>query len=282
LEAVGEVNVLTTDFSAEYAGVANIRVSTKRGGSQYHGSIFYNNSNSALAAWTLDDKDAKANFAPTAFQSEYPNPYFNINDLGASLGGPVPKMGKTWFMMAYERNYNIAPVKVSSSSIMHPSLYAGDFTGLKDSPKPVVPSAVTLTPREIGELAKQAGLNPSAIRYYEKMGVLSSPYRANGQRRYSSEALDRVLLARFASDMGFSLPEIKLFLSGLRAGVPVGPRWKKLTRRKMVAVEETLTKIRSLKSLLEHLRRCRCGSLRVCVERLSLSPNLKLISKRRS
>lgn len=135
---------------------------------------------------------------------------------------------------------------------------------------------------KIGELARQAGLNPSAIRYYEKMGVLSSPYRANGQRRYSSEALDRVLLARFASNMGFSLPEIKLFLSGLRAGVPVGPRWKKLTRRKMVAVEETLTKIRSLKSLLEHLRRCRCGSLRVCVERLSVSPNLKLISKRRS
>ena len=31
---------------------------------------------------------------------------------------------------------------------------------------------------KIGELAKQAGLNPSAIRHYEKMGVLSSPYRA--------------------------------------------------------------------------------------------------------
>ena len=134
---------------------------------------------------------------------------------------------------------------------------------------------------KIGEVAKQAGLNPSAIRYYEKMGVLSSPYRANGQRRYSAEALDRVLLVRFASDMGFSLPEIKLFLSGLRDGVPVGPRWKKLTRRKIVEVEETLTKIRRLKSLLEHLLRCRCGSLRVCVERLSLSPNL-LISKRRT
>src|SRR5580658_5244125 len=52
LESVGEVNVLTNAFSAEYAGVANIRVTTKRGGSQYHGSLFYNNSNSALSAWT--------------------------------------------------------------------------------------------------------------------------------------------------------------------------------------------------------------------------------------
>jgi len=50
LEAVGDINILTTDFSAEYAGVANIRVNTRRGGAEYHGSVFYNNSNSALAA----------------------------------------------------------------------------------------------------------------------------------------------------------------------------------------------------------------------------------------
>jgi len=49
LEAVGEINLLTSDFSAEYAGIANVRVSTKRGGSDYHGSAFYNNKNSALA-----------------------------------------------------------------------------------------------------------------------------------------------------------------------------------------------------------------------------------------
>jgi len=38
LEAVGEINILTTDFSAEYAGIANIRVNTRRGGSSFHGS----------------------------------------------------------------------------------------------------------------------------------------------------------------------------------------------------------------------------------------------------
>jgi DNA-binding transcriptional MerR regulator len=47
---------------------------------------------------------------------------------------------------------------------------------------------------KIGELARRAGLNPSAIRYYEKVGVLNSPYRASGQRRYADDALDRVLL----------------------------------------------------------------------------------------
>ena len=46
---------------------------------------------------------------------------------------------------------------------------------------------------KIGELAGRAGLKPSAIRYYEKMGILDAPHRVGGQRHYSSDALDRVL-----------------------------------------------------------------------------------------
>ncbi len=53
LETIGELVVLSNNFSAEYAGIANIRVTTKRGGKNYQGSLFYNNKNSALAAWTL-------------------------------------------------------------------------------------------------------------------------------------------------------------------------------------------------------------------------------------
>ncbi len=74
LEAVGDLNVLSNAFSAEYAGIANVRVTTKRGGSSYHGSVFYNNKNSALSAWTLADKDTLANFAPTVFQPSSRSP----------------------------------------------------------------------------------------------------------------------------------------------------------------------------------------------------------------
>ncbi len=149
LEAVGEINLLTSDFSAEYAGIANVRVSTKRGGADYHGSAFYNNKNSALAAWTLDDKNGAANFSPTTFQSKYPNPYFNFNDIGGSLGGPLHLLKKTWFFAAYERNYAVSPTKISSTTIPHPSLYTGDFSALNDSAKPLVPAGVTLTSQEI-------------------------------------------------------------------------------------------------------------------------------------
>jgi MerR family redox-sensitive transcriptional activator SoxR len=134
---------------------------------------------------------------------------------------------------------------------------------------------------KMGQLAARAGVNASAIRYYEKMGLLAAPHRVGGQRRYPSDTLDRVLLIRFAGDMGFTLGEIKLFLHGLRDNAPVGPRWKKLAHRKIREVEENIKRSLLLKSLLENLLHCRCASLQMCVQRLSLSPNLRLVADRK-
>ena len=140
---MGDINILSNDFSAEYAGIANIRVTTKRGGAGYHGSLFYNNKNSALAAWTLQDLIGKAEFAPTPIQSTYPNPYFNVTDLGGSIGGPIPGLKKTWFFAAYERDWTVAPVSVTSNTLPHPSMWTGDFSQVDDSIKPPVPADVT-------------------------------------------------------------------------------------------------------------------------------------------
>jgi MerR family redox-sensitive transcriptional activator SoxR len=134
---------------------------------------------------------------------------------------------------------------------------------------------------KIGQLATRAAVNASAIRYYEKMGLLAAPHRVSGQRRYPSDALDRVLLIRFAGEMGFSLGEIKLFLHGLHENAPVGPRWKKLAHRKIKEVEENIQRSLLLKSLLENLLHCRCTSLQVCVQRLSLSPRVRLLAQRK-
>jgi MerR family redox-sensitive transcriptional activator SoxR len=134
---------------------------------------------------------------------------------------------------------------------------------------------------KIGDLARLASLNPSAIRYYEKRGLLAPPHRTGGQRRYPTDALDRVLLIRFASDMGFTLAEIKLFLRGLRDNAPVGPRWRKLAHRKLSEVDAAIQRSLRLKSLLEHLLHCRCASLQLCVQRLSLSPNLRGLQSRK-
>jgi len=127
---------------------------------------------------------------------------------------------------------------------------------------------------KIGQLARATGIRASAIRYYERLRLLPPPDRANGQRRDPGDAQNRALLIRFVSDRGFTLGEIKLFLNGLRETEPVGPRWKKLAKRKIEEVDAGMKRARSLKSLLKHLLECGCASLRVCVDRLSLSPNL--------
>jgi MerR family redox-sensitive transcriptional activator SoxR len=134
---------------------------------------------------------------------------------------------------------------------------------------------------KIGQLATRAGVNASAIRYYEKLNLLPPPQRTGGQRRYASDTLDRVLLIRFAGEMGFSLSEIKLFLHGLSENIPVGPRWKKLAHRKIKEVEENIQRSLILKSLLETLLHCRCASLQMCVQALSLSPRIRLVAQRK-
>jgi MerR family transcriptional regulator, redox-sensitive transcriptional activator SoxR len=134
---------------------------------------------------------------------------------------------------------------------------------------------------KIGELARRANLNASAIRYYEKCGLLVPPQRLGGQRHYPADALHRVLLIRFASDMGFTLAEIELFLSGLRDNAPVGPRWKKLATRKLTEVEQSIARSLKLKSLLQNLLHCQCASLQQCVRCLGLSENLRLLQTSR-
>jgi hypothetical protein len=217
LEAVGEINILTSDFSAEYAGIANIRVTTKRGGSEYHGSAFYNNKNAALAAWKLDDLNAKRDFLPNAIQAKYPNPYFNVTDIGGSVGGPVPHLGKTWVFTAYERDYNIGTVKVRDTRAVHPSLYTGDFSGLNDAAKPVVPDSVlaNLTLEEIADDTVMVGttrrfntiparlLNPTVQNlidtYFPKVSLLAPLNPANGQ---IAGGFQTILPTRSTRDIG--------------------------------------------------------------------------------
>src|ERR1041385_802222 len=142
LETIGELIVLSKNFSAEYSGIANIRIETRRGGASYHGSLFYNNKNSALAAWTIQDKIDKANFLPTDALDRFPTPYFNLNETGGSFGGPVPfSHKKTFFLLAYERRWDDSPVQLRSSQIPTSLILGGDFSAISPTSRPVVSAA---------------------------------------------------------------------------------------------------------------------------------------------
>jgi hypothetical protein len=165
LETIGELTVLSNNFTAEYAGIANIRVVTKRGGKDYHGSAFYNNKNSALAARSLNDKNAEASFLPTPDTPRFPTPYFNLNELGGSFSGPVPLGKKTFFLGSYERRWDVEQAQYRSNNAM-PSqlLLSGNFSQLADSRKPAVPAAV-LPLLTSAELAQNTILTGSTRRF---------------------------------------------------------------------------------------------------------------------
>jgi len=150
LEVIDELTVLSNNFSAEYAGIANIRVVTKRGQNKYHGSLFANNKNSALSAWSSGDLNDLHNFTPNLANPDFPKPYYNLNEVGGSFSGPVPGSKRTFFLGSYERRWNLTPLRFSSSNrLPGQRLLDADFSQLADNRKPLVPAGVVLTAAEI-------------------------------------------------------------------------------------------------------------------------------------
>ena len=65
-----------------------------------------------------------------------------------------------------------------------------------------------------GELAERAGISPEAVRFYERVGVLSAPVRtASGYRDYDEAALDRLTFVRAAQAVGLTLGQIREVIS---------------------------------------------------------------------
>jgi DNA-binding transcriptional MerR regulator len=65
----------------------------------------------------------------------------------------------------------------------------------------------------IGELARRAGTAPSALRYYERIGLLPAAERAGGKRHYPPSSAERLALVRLYQDAGFTLKEIRQLLA---------------------------------------------------------------------
>ena len=120
----------------------------------------------------------------------------------------------------------------------------------------------------IGEVARRAGVRPSALRYYERVGVLPSPGRENGRRRYGGEALrealDRLAVVRVAQRAGFTIAEIRTLLDGFSEDTPPSERWRVLAQDKLPEVEALVERALGMRDLLERGLRCECLSLEGC------------------
>jgi MerR family redox-sensitive transcriptional activator SoxR len=117
----------------------------------------------------------------------------------------------------------------------------------------------------ISEVARQTGLRPSAIRYYEQIGILPAPRRISGQRRYDSAVLYRLAIVQRARSMGFSLDEVRQLFFGFRGAVHACERWKRLSRKKLEDLDLLASQIKEMQSLIREMAECcRCATLEQC------------------
>lgn len=113
----------------------------------------------------------------------------------------------------------------------------------------------------IGEVGRKAGLATSAIRYYERAGLLPKPARTSGRRRYEPEILGRLEMIRIARDAGFTIAETRLFLNG--SDKP-SARWQKLATRKLAEIDATIARARRMKTILASNFHCGCETIADC------------------
>ena len=117
----------------------------------------------------------------------------------------------------------------------------------------------------IGEVARQAGVSQSAIRYYEAEGLLPAPPRSSGWRTFDPGVIDRLRVIRLARELGFSLTDIRTLLNGFSTDTPPSERWQHLARRKLPEIDAIQQRATAMKRLLEKGLRCDCVSVHDCV-----------------
>jgi len=123
----------------------------------------------------------------------------------------------------------------------------------------------------IGDVGRRSGLRPSAIRWYESIGLLPAPKR----RIYDEGVIERLGIIRLAQEAGFSVAEIWTLLSGFARATAPPARWRALAERKLDDVRTAATRLREMERVLEAVLRCRCPTLEDCGRAMTRRPEWK-------
>jgi MerR family transcriptional regulator, redox-sensitive transcriptional activator SoxR len=117
----------------------------------------------------------------------------------------------------------------------------------------------------IGEVAGRAGMAPSALRYYEQLGLISATRTPGGARRYPRAVLRRLAVIRAAQNVGLSLPEIRTALDSLPPGrPPTAADWAELSSTWRDRLDEQIAALTQLRDGLSSCIGCGCLSLDRC------------------
>jgi DNA-binding transcriptional MerR regulator len=113
----------------------------------------------------------------------------------------------------------------------------------------------------IGEMARRTGVATSALRYYERIGLLPRGAPGGPRRQYPAVCLERVALIRLYQSAGFTLAEIGRLLAATGRGRPA---WNHLAEQKVAELDTRIADAQRAKELIKHALECKHRDLLAC------------------
>lgn len=117
----------------------------------------------------------------------------------------------------------------------------------------------------VGQVAARSGLAPSAVRFYERAGLVPAVRTSGRQRRFRRDVLRRLAFIRAARTVGLTLEEIAAELARLpERRTPTRDDWTRLSRGWRGRLEERIAALVALRDQLHSCIGCGCLSLDRC------------------
>jgi MerR family redox-sensitive transcriptional activator SoxR len=117
----------------------------------------------------------------------------------------------------------------------------------------------------VSDIAARSGFSPSALRFYERAGLIHASRTAGNQRRYERGVLRRLAFIRAARNVGLTLDEVAAALATLPdSGTPTKADWTRLSRGWRARLDAQITALEKLRDGLDSCIGCGCLSLQRC------------------
>src|SRR6266576_4797353 len=117
----------------------------------------------------------------------------------------------------------------------------------------------------IGEVASRSGVSQSALRFYEREGLIAARRTDGNQRRYPSVTLRGVALVQAGKAAGIPLERIRAALDTLPEGrAPTKRDWERLSSSWRRELDERIAALEAIRGRLTTCIGCGCLSLKTC------------------
>jgi len=117
----------------------------------------------------------------------------------------------------------------------------------------------------IGEISARSGVSQSALRFYERLGLIAARRTDGNHRRYPSVTLRRVALVQAGKAAGIPLERIREALDTLPDGKqPTKRDWARLSAEWRAELEQRIATLEAVRDRLTTCIGCGCLSLKTC------------------